>query len=220
MFTAKWFFDLEESLRQQGLDSDSQSFDEIKLNLQNPKKLNSFEFAQQAIYVILAGGFSQKTAKIKHGEIISYLKNTLKKPVINELLEIFNNKNKMAAVIKIWENRNDICYGYYKLLDTDSKLLYLSGLPHIGKITANHLARNLGENVVKYDVWIQRLGLVHAGNKDLKIDNGNLNPKIKQMCDNMFCDLENKTGLPKGYLDVVLWRACQNKLIKIPHLLD
>ena len=38
MFSAKWFFDLEKQLRNSGLDSDNQSFDEILNNLQNPKK--------------------------------------------------------------------------------------------------------------------------------------------------------------------------------------
>jgi len=213
-FTKDWFFDLETRLRDAGLDSDSQSFDEIKENLLNPKKLNSIGFASQAIYVILAGGFSQKTAKLKHTQIM----DTLNRGCCNlypKLIELFNNKNKINAIIKIWQNQDDITNGYYELSDLDSRLLYLSNLPHIGKITANHLARNLGENVVKYDIWIQRLGALHAGNTGIQIDNKKLNNEIKILCDNMFCDLELKTGLPRGYIDVVLWKAAQNKLIKI-----
>ena len=87
-------------------------------------------------------------------------------------------------------------------------------MPHIGKITANHLARNLGENVVKYDVWIQRLGCKYV-NKNFVIDNGNLKPEIKQACDEMFAHLAGETGLPIGYLDVVLWKGAQQGLIKV-----
>ena len=96
-------------------------------------------------------------------------------------------------------------------------------MPHIGKITANHLARNLGENVVKYDVWIQRLGVVFAQQKQnpeckvhsADIDNGKLNPKIKLACDEMFEHLHQETNLPIGYIDVVLWKALQTGLIKL-----
>ena len=98
----------------------------------------------------------------------------------------------------------------------DDKLKYLENLPHIGKITAHHLARNLGENIVKYDIWIQRLGVLYGGNADLsqKIDNGKLDDKIKKCCDDMFEHLEQETNLPRGYIDVVLWKSCQNGLIK------
>ena len=97
------------------------------------------------------------------------------------------------------------------------KLNCLQKLPHIGKITANHLARNLGENVVKYDIWIQRLGVLYGGNSRIaqKIDNGKLDTDIKKCCDDMFEHLHQETNLPIGYIDVVLWKACQNKLISM-----
>ncbi len=217
MFSKNWFFELEKSLRDAGLDSDSKSFDEIKTNLQNRKILSPEEFAIAAIYVILAGGFSQKTAKKKHSEIINYLKKAGISSNQPDMLQIFNNKNKTSAILKIWQNMDVLRNGYYDLSDLDSKLSYLSKLPHIGKITANHLARNLGENVVKYDIWIQRLGILYSGNSALrdKIDNGNLNPEIKSVCNEMFSHLEFETGLPRGYIDVVLWKACQNNFIKL-----
>jgi hypothetical protein len=96
----------------------------------------------------------------------------------------------------------------------DEKLKYLSTLPHIGKITANHLARNLGENIVKYDIWIQRLAAKGTPLESM-IDNGFLHPEIKDACDKMFAQLEQSTGLPRGYIDVVLWKACQNGLIEM-----
>ena len=130
------------------------------------------------------------------------------------LIKIFNNKNKINAICKIWDNRNRVRDGYYQQSTLDDKLNYLQKLPHIGKITANHLARNLGEDVVKYDIWIQRLGCVFV-NKNLPIDNGNLSPEIKSACDDMFAHLCAETGLPRGYIDVVLWKSCQVKLISM-----
>ena len=214
-FSKTWFENLESQIRGIGADSDATSFDEIRENLASPKKLSPDEFAFMCAYVILAGGFSQKTAKKIHANVCEFLRSH--GADVDGLLSIFNNKNKINAICKIWNNRGAVCGGYYRIDDLDGKLKYLGSLPHIGKITANHLARNLGENVVKYDIWIQRLGVVFSGNKKIAqyIDNGNLNPEIKSACDDMFEHLHKETGLPIGYIDVVLWKSCQIGLIKL-----
>jgi len=212
MFSKSWFLGLDAQLREMGLDSDDKSFDEIKQILSNPPRLNPDEFASAVSYVILAGGFSQKTAKRIHKIIMQKMPaNT------GDLLKIFNNKNKINAICKIWDSRQDFCDGYYACSSFDEKLNYLQKLPHIGKITANHLARNLGENVVKYDIWIQRLGVLYGKNQALyeKIDNGKLDTDIKKSCDEMFNHLKQETGLPIGYIDVVLWKSLQNHLIEV-----
>lgn len=213
MFTASWFFNLERTLRGMGLDADDKSFDEIKEILSNPKKLLPDEFAYAVFYVILVAGFSQKTAKKIHQLLIQKMPEN---PCIDDLLKIFNNKNKMNSVLKVWQNRKEYCAEFYAIKNTNDKIKYLGTLPHIGKITANHLARNLGIDIVKYDIWIQRLGVLYAENPALnaKIDNGNLHPEIKQVCDDMFEHMVHETNLPRGYIDVVLWKACQNGLIK------
>ena len=213
IFSSSWFFNLESRLREMGLDSDDKSFDEIKENLSNPKKLSPDEFAYTVFYVILVAGFSQKTAKKIHRQIVQKMPEN---PCIDDLLKIFNNKNKINSVMKVWQNRNQYCDDFYEIENIDDKIKYLQKLPHIGKITANHLARNLGVNMVKYDIWIQRLGVLYGGNPALneKIDNGNLNCDIKKVCDDMFCHLCRETNLPRGYIDVVLWKAAQNGLIK------
>lgn len=213
MFSKIWFENLDAKLRELGLDSDDKSFDEIRENLSNPKKLSADEFASAVAYVILAGGFSQKTAKKIHKILMEKIPEN---QYVDDLLKIFNNKNKINAIIKIWNNRDKYCDDFYAIKNTNEKIKYLETLPHIGKITANHLARNLGVDVVKYDIWIQRLGVLYGGNRALyeKIDNGNLNPEIKKCCDDMFNHLCMETSLPRGYIDVVLFRSCQNHLIK------
>ena len=213
IFSKSWFETLDADLRKMGLDSDDKSFDEIKKILSNPPRLSPDEFASTVCYVILASGFSQKTAKRIHKIIMEKI---TEKPSVDDLLKIFNNKNKINAIYKIWQNKESFCDGFYKCSSLDEKLNYLQKLPHIGKITANHLARNLGENVVKYDIWIQRLGVLYAGKQALcqNIDNGNLNMEIKKACDEMFEHLKQETNLPIGYIDVVLWKACQNHLIE------
>lgn len=214
MFDAKWFFDLEKQIYDLGIASDAQSFDEIKQNLANPKRFSPDEFSDMCAYVILAGGFSQKTAKKIHETIIDNIH--INGADFNVLIKLFNNKNKINAICKIWENRVNFCNGFYNCKSDEERVVYLSTLPHIGKITANHLARNLGVDIVKYDVWIQRLGVLYGGNSAFsdKIDNGKLSPLIKKLCDDMFAHLVLETGLPRGYIDVVLWKAAQTGLIK------
>ena len=211
-FSRDWFFDLDRYLRAAGLDSDVQSFDEILENLRARKVYDADTFAAHCVYVILAGGFSQKTAKKIHEKIMGFLH--VSGADFDGLIQIFNNKNKINAICKIWNNRKQLRDGYYALESLDDKLMFLQKLPHIGKITANHLARNLGEDIVKYDVWIQRLGCAFAGKK-LVVDNAKLLPEIKDACDAMFAHLVGQTGLPRGYIDVVLWKGGQQGLIKL-----
>lgn len=213
LFTKDWFENLDKTLRKMGADSDAQSFDEIRHNLLQRHICNPDEFASNCIYVILAGGFSQKTAKKIYEKIMKSIKSG--RADYDALIPLFNNKNKINAICKIWQNRCVYTEQYYKLYGLSDKIKFLASLPHIGKITANHLARNLGEDVVKYDIWIQRLGAKYAGMDSAKIDNGNLCDEIKCACDDMFAHLVNLTGLPRGYIDVVLWKACQQGLIKL-----
>ena len=209
MFTANWFFDLEKQIRIMGADSDAQSFDEIREMLANPRRFSAQEFAAMCAYVILAGGFSQKTAKRIHKNIMDYIyKNGAD---FDALFQMFHNKNKISAVCKIWQNRVQYCDGFYACDNDDSRVKYLSHLPHIGKITANHLARNLGVDIVKYDVWIRRLGALYAG---IRCPD-ELTDEIKRACDDMFLHLVRETNLPRGYIDVVLWKGLQIGLIKV-----
>lgn len=213
IFSKDWFYNLDSQLRDMKLDSDDKSFDEIKNILAHPKKLSGEDFASSVAYVILAAGFSQKTAKKYHRIIMDKIQEN---QCIEDLLKVFNNKSKMNSIMQVWNNRELYKDGFYKCKSSAEKINYLTTLPHVGKITANHLARNLGENVVKYDIWIQRLGVMYSGNSVLatKINNAKLDAKIKQVCDDMFERLEQETQLPRGYIDVVLWKAAQNHLIE------
>lgn len=209
MFSAKWFFDLERKIKDMGADSDAQSFDEIREMLARPRRFSPDDFATMCAYVILAGGFSQKTAKRIHKNIMDYIyKNGAD---FDAIFQMFHNKNKVSAICKIWNERCALCDVFYECENDDDRVAYLATLPHIGKITANHLARNLGVNIVKYDVWIRRLGAQYAGIRCID----ELTPEIKNACDDMFSHMVHETNLPRGYIDVVLWKALQIGLIKL-----
>jgi hypothetical protein len=209
--TAARFFAIEKHIIDSGLGEDKDSFETIKKRLLEPPILNAEEFAEECVYVILAGGFRQKTAKKKFGEIMNFI-NCGGKVLEKNLLKIFGNVNKIKAIVKIWNNRKNFRDEFYKLKTDDERLSYLGELPHIGEITKNHLARNLGISNVKYDVWIQRLGIA-LGKANLQAGFP-LNNEVKALCDKMFAQIEKDTGLNKGYIDVVLWKACQEGILK------
>ncbi len=207
---APLFFAIEKHIINSGLGEDKDSFETIKKRLLKPPVLNAKEFAEECIYVILAGGFRQKIAKKKFGEIMGFI-NDGGTVCEKNLLAIFGNVNKIRAIVKVWNNRENFRNGFYELKNESEKLSYLAKLPHIGDITKNHLARNLGISNVKYDVWIQRLGIA-LSKSDLQ-EGFPLNQEVKKLCDKMFAQIEKETGLNKGYIDVVLWKACQTEIL-------
>ena len=214
------FFSLESKMKEAGF---THELSVLKKVLRKKEQLPAEEFAKHAIYVVLASGFKQKTAKQKHLEIMNFLQGAASCCRIyilaSRLLKIFGNKNKVNAIAKIWLNRLVYRDGYYALEkeSLETKLDYLLSLPHIGPITRNHLARNLGEDVAKYDIWIQRLGVNWGGRKDLvkNINNSKLDGDVKKVCDRMFAHLKEETGLPIGYIDCVLWWSCKEQIIRV-----
>jgi len=140
--------------------------------------ITPLQFFDQYVFVVLSSGMKNQVAeKIfwnyrKNG--IDAIKHPLKKKAIREA-----EKN-----CKIWfkELRD-------KLTDKE-RLDFLETLPHIGKITKYHLARNLGVDCAKPDRHLVRLA-ERFGYSD-----------VQQMCK----EVSNITGDRIGTVDVVLWR--------------
>ncbi|MDR2778133.1 MAG: hypothetical protein LBB13_01325, partial [Rickettsiales bacterium] len=160
--------------------------------------------------------FKQDRAKIMCDKIIDFIS---KNPnfVEKDLENIYRNKLKTKAIWNIWNNRHEYQRKFYSLSTPEEKVDFLQTLPNIGPITKYHIARNLGLDFVKYDIWIQRLGTALCGRADYaaKVSNVKLLPEIKECCDRMINELHEETGEKVGFIDVVLWRACQKGLIKI-----
>ncbi|GHU27724.1 hypothetical protein FACS1894152_4730 [Bacilli bacterium] len=198
------------------IDADRRSFGEIRSLLDNDTTFTPEEFAQECFYVVCVAGFKQDTAKAMCGKIIAFISEN---PDFNEndLGAIYGNKLKVKAITSIWHNRKAHQKQFYSLATPRDKVEFLETLPHIGSITKYHLARNLGLNFIKYDIWIQRLGTALFGSPEdmQKVNNSKLHPKTKEYCDKMFDELAEVAGEKVGFLDVVLWRACQKGLLKI-----
>jgi hypothetical protein len=199
-----------------GLDSDRRSFGEIRRLLYEETVFSPDEFAHECFYVICVAGFKQDRAKAMCEKVIDFIS---KNPEFGEedLIKIYGNALKVRSIRNVWYNRHEYQRKFYSLTTPGEKVEFLGTLPHIGNITKYHLARNLGLNFVKYDIWIQRLGTALCGrleDMDL-VNNSKLVAKTKEYCDKMFNDLLKITGENVGFIDVVLWRACQKGLIRI-----
>ena len=208
---------LQFTLQEYGLDQDRISFKELRYLLNESKIFTPEEFAYEVFYVICVAGFKQDYAKKMCEKIIAVIEEKNGNISIEDLNKIYGNKNKVKSIFDVWENRRFYQEKFYTFKNIDEKVNYLGTLPYIGNITKFHLARNLGLNFVKYDIWIQRLGVALYGDENLVdlVNNTKLLPKIKEACDIMFENLFNLTLEKKGFIDVVLWRSCQKGLLVI-----
>ncbi|MDR2777516.1 MAG: hypothetical protein LBB24_01960 [Rickettsiales bacterium] len=199
-----------------GLDSDRRNFGEIRHLLDEETIFSPDEFAKECFYVICVAGFKQDRAKEMCDRVIDFIS---KNPEFGEgdLIKIYGNALKVRSIGNVWHNRHKYHGQFYSLSSPAEKVEFLGTLPHIGNITKYHLARNLGLNFVKYDIWIQRLGTALCGRpEDMGlVNNSKLIAKTKEYCDRMFDDLLKITGEKVGFIDVVLWRSCQKGLLKI-----
>ena len=146
-----------------------------KFEDQTPRNL-FFEF----VYVVCNSGMKNQVAEKIYA---NYIKNGI---------SAINHPNKKKAI-----QQGEIYYEvWFKMLNDrgsdEERLEYLETLPHIGKITKYHLARNLGIDCAKPDRHLMRLA-DQFGYSD-----------VQEMCK----AVSEATGDRIGTVDVVLWRYC------------
>lgn len=140
------------------------------------------DFASEAIFVICNSG----------------MKNTVARGIFERCMvslrcgwpvrDVFGHPGKAAAIERIWREREALLRDY---LAAPDKLEFCSSLPWVGDITKYHLAKNLGADVAKPDVHLQRLA------------------DREQTTAQALCErLARELGLRVATVDTVLWRAC------------
>lgn len=145
------------------------------------------QFARDAIFVICNSGMKSTVARSIFERCMSAIEDGV------SVSRGFGHKGKAAAIDTIWRDRGQLLVGYLAAAD---KLAFCESLPWIGGITKYHLAKNLGADVAKPDVHLQRLA-----------DREGCTPQA--LCERLAVD----TGLRVASIDTVLWRACANGLI-------
>lgn len=148
---------------------------------------NHQDFFCESCWVILNSGMKEQIARI----IWDRIKKAFADRV--DISTVFKHEGKVKAIK--WLDANSIeAFKNYQL--AEDKLAYLETIPFIGKITKYHLAKNLGHDVVKPDRHLVRIAEQYNTTPD-------------ELCER----LASETGEKKCVVDIVIWRACNLKLI-------
>jgi hypothetical protein len=153
------------------------------------------DFALRTAYVILNGGMSWRVAK----GIWSRMRPAL---VDNgEVGTTFNHAAKRASINAVMTNR-DAHFTAYRVaaeIDSNEVIAFCETLPHIGPVTKFHLAKNLGVDCAKPDIWLVRVAAVSGESPH-------------ELCTR----LSQESGDRIAEVDFVIWRACQQRLWTAP----
>ncbi len=155
-------------------------------NIQPPA--NASQFASEAIYVICNSGMSNKVAVPIFERCMKALRQG------RSAKTEFGHPGKAKAIDKIWKSRRSL---FRKHQDAEDLIAFCMSLPWIGPITSRHLAKNLGANVAKPDVHLNRLSAPGG-------------ETAQELCDRLARD----TGYRSATIDLVLWRAAANGIIR------
>ncbi|KTE36436.1 hypothetical protein ATE62_14675 [Sphingopyxis sp. HIX] len=152
-----------------------------------PPATSPEEFADHAIYVICNSGMKNSVAEPIYEACMAALLSG------KRVRRVFGHPGKAKAIQKIWRDRERLFVAY--LFATDP-IKFLQRIPWIGPVTSYHLAKNLGADVAKPDVHLERLA-----RRD-----GTTTHRLCQR-------LSRETGYRVATIDTVLWRACAEGLL-------
>lgn len=145
------------------------------------------EFAERTIYVICNSGMANPAANV------SYLRCLTALRACTPVAAVFRHPGKAPAIERIWAEREQLFTTYNQ---ADDPVAALEALPWIGQVTALHLAKNLGADVAKPDVHMERLARAE-------------NTTTAELCKRLSCE----TGYRAATIDTILWRACADRIL-------
>lgn len=156
--------------------------EDIKWSQRLAEPATSDAFAREAIFVICNSGMRFTVAQGIFDRVMEFVTSG------RSARGAFGHIGKTTAIDAIWHHREAL---FREFLGAPNKVEYCQRLPWIGGITKYHLAKNLGVDVAKPDVHLQRLAAA-------------ANDTVHGLC----ARLAVETGLRIATVDVVLWRAC------------
>lgn len=148
----------------------------------------SKQLAAEAIYVICNSGMSNRTALMIFEGCMSALKAG------RSARTVYGHPGKAAAINEIWRRRRSL---FREFQATSDVIEFCAKLPWVGPITKFHLAKNLGIDVAKPDVHLNRLAEPES-------------MTAQELCER----LASETGYRVATIDLILWRACADGIIR------
>ena len=181
MITLKRFRRVEEVLRGAGYGPVIEWSEAI------PAPADADAFAEQAVYVICNSGMMNRVAVPIFERCMTALRSG------QSATTVFGHPGKAAAIDRIWAERSVLFAAYQQEPDP---IAFLRSLPWIGDVTSYHLAKNLGADVAKPDVHMERLA---------RRDRTSTHALCRK--------LARQSGYRIATIDTVLWQACADGLL-------
>lgn len=169
------YLDIKDEVIQRGFDSDIGWANNLK------KCEDSESFFLEYLWVVLNSGMKNQIAEKIYRKILKAISKNV------DITNVFRHKGKVAAIKEMMRDYKTVFAAY---LESDDKLAFCEDLSWIGGITKYHLAKNLGEDVIKPDRHLKRIA-----------DKFNTNPF--DLCKSLSCI----SGDRQVTVDTVLWRA-------------
>lgn len=155
-----------------------------------PPPKNCRVFAREAIYVICNSGMSVTVANPIYWRCVRALNRG------KSAGSVFGHTGKVKAIDWIWSHRRQKFTEWRRLADDEERVRFCGELPWIGRVTKYHLAKNLGVDVVKPDVHLERLAYAEG-------------LTALQLCQR----LASETGYRVATIDTILWYACAHGVL-------
>lgn len=151
-------------------------------------------FAREAIYVIANSGMRTSVALLIVERCLGAIAEA------QSVATVFGHPGKVAAIDTIWRDREQL---FAAFLACDDPVAFCATLPWVGPVTSRHLAKNLGADVAKNDVHLQRL----ADREAISVD---------ELC----ARLATQTSYRVATIDTLLWRACECGILNSKRYLE
>lgn len=146
------------------------------------------DFALRVSYVILNSGMRWTVAK----DIWNRMRPSLMET--GEVGATFGHPGKAKSINLVMSKRTEFFEGFRLAWEEGAEKVidFCGALPHIGEITKYHLAKNLGVDVAKPDVWLERVASESS-------------ETVQDLCGR----LSKQSGDSVSTVDYVIWKTCQ-----------
>ena len=172
-----------------------------ELSWQRHANFNQFsesDLLRESAWVILCSGFREQTVRRVFDHVsLSFCDWESAASIVDageccvrSAFAVFRNSRKLRAILAVSELISSAGFDAVKTQILARPIPALMSFPHIGSVTAWHLAKNLGLNVAKPDRHLSRL-----------------TAKLNFCCADHLCDaLAREVGEPPKVIDLILWR--------------
>jgi len=173
------------SYREMVRELDPEAFDRVRTKT---PPTDATDFALRVSYVILNSGMKWTVTK----DIWARMKSSLIET--GEVGDTFGHPAKRKAIDLVMSNRSELFQTFKSAWANGSEevIEFCETLPYVGGITKYHLAKNLGVDTAKPDVWLERVA-------------ANSGEDVQELCSR----LSQLAGDSVATVDYVIWKACQ-----------